>query len=134
MNCIFCKIIAGDIPSAKLYEDDDVIAILDISQETKGHTLVMPKTHYANVLEIPEDLYIKVMTVAKSLAKKITSSLKSEGCNIITNCGEVAGQTVMHFHVHILPRYEDDNFEFHFNDNSALYNLKDIQNEILSGK
>lgn len=112
--CIFCKIINGEIPSKKVYEDEDVLAILDISQATKGHTLVLPKKHYANVLEIEDDTFIKVMNKTKMLAKKITENLGAEGCNILNNCNEAAGQTVMHFHVHILPRYKDDDLKLEF--------------------
>lgn len=112
--CIFCKIINGEIPSKKVYEDEDVLAILDISQATKGHTLVLPKKHYANVLEIEDDTFIKVMNKTKMLAKKITENLSAEGCNILNNCNEAAGQTVMHFHVHILPRYKDDDLKLEF--------------------
>lgn len=112
--CIFCKIINGEIPSKKVYEDDDVVAILDISQATKGHTLVLPKKHYANVLEIEDDAFIKVMNTTKMLAKKISKNLNAEGVNILNNCNEAAGQTVMHFHVHILPRYKDDDLKLEF--------------------
>ena len=112
--CIFCKIINGEIPSKKVYEDDDVVAILDISQATKGHTLVLPKKHYANILEIEDDAFIKVMNTTKMLAKKISKNLNAEGVNILNNCNEAAGQTVMHFHVHILPRYKDDDLKLEF--------------------
>lgn len=112
--CIFCKIINGEIPSKKVYEDDDVVAILDISQATKGHTLVLPKKHYANVLEIEDDAFIKVMNTTKMLAKKISKNLNAEGVNILNNCNEAAGQTVMHFHVHILPRYNNDDLKLEF--------------------
>src|SRR5574344_1699414 len=101
MDCIFCKIINGDIPSIKLYEDANVIAILDISQATMGHTLVIPKKHAANILEISDESYIEVMKVVKMLAKKITKAFNLKGVNILNNCGEIAGQTVHHFHVHI---------------------------------
>ncbi len=112
--CIFCKIINGEIPSKKVYEDDDVVAILDISQATKGHTLVLPKKHYANILEIEDDAFIKVMNTTKMLAKKISKNLNAEGVNILNNCNEAAGQTVMHFHVHILPRYNNDDLKLEF--------------------
>ena len=128
--CIFCKIINGDIPSKKVYEDDDVLAILDISQATLGHTLVMPKKHYANLYEIDNDVFVKVMTKAKELAKDITTKTNALGCNILNNCNEAAGQTVMHFHVHILPRYNDDDLKLEFKDHSKLYDLDDVLKEI----
>ena len=128
--CIFCKIINGDIPSKKIYEDDDVVAILDISQATKGHTLVLPKKHYANILEIEESDYLKVMSVAKKLADKLTKTFNTTGCNILNNCGELAGQTVMHFHVHIIPRYETDDLKIEFTSHSL--DLEEIKNQINS--
>ena len=128
--CVFCKIIDGSIPSKKVYEDDDVLAILDISQATVGHTLVMPKKHYANILEIPADTYTKVMLKAKEIAEKLDKKLKPKGINILNNCGEVAGQTVMHYHVHILPRYNDEELKIEFTDHSSVVNLDDILNEI----
>lgn len=129
--CVFCKIIQGDIPSVKVYEDDDVLAILDISQATKGHTLVLPKKHYENILDIPTPEYLKVMEKTKELASKITSRLSAKGCNILNNCNEIAGQTVMHFHVHIIPRYEENEIIINFKDHSQEIDLKAIQKKLL---
>lgn len=129
--CVFCNIIEGKIPSAKIYEDDDVLAILDISQATKGHTLVMPKKHYENILQIPEDDYIKVMSKVKKIAQVILKAFDAKGLNILNNCNEVSGQTVMHFHVHIIPRYNTDDIQIKFTDHSSQYNLEDIKNQIL---
>ncbi len=129
--CVFCKIIQGDIPSVKVYEDDDVLAILDISQATKGHTLVLPKKHYENILDIPTQEYLKVMQKTKDLASKITSRLSAKGCNILNNCNEIAGQTVMHFHVHIIPRYEENEIIIDFKDHGQEIDLKDIQKKLL---
>ncbi len=128
--CIFCKIINGEIPSSKVYEDDDVLAILDISQATLGHTLVMPKKHYANILEIPSDEYAKVMLKVKEIANKINTNLKPNGINVLNNCGEVAGQTVMHYHVHILPRYTDNDINIGFTDHSKDVNLDEVLKKI----
>ncbi|MBR2684749.1 MAG: HIT family protein [Erysipelotrichaceae bacterium] len=105
--CIFCKIINNEIPSYKVYEDDDVLAILDIAQVTKGHTLVMPKRHCDDILDCPEDDLKKVITVTQKLAKEIKGKLNAPGVNILSNCGEVAGQSVNHLHFHIIPRYSD---------------------------
>lgn len=105
MKDVFCKIVDGEIPSAKVYEDDDILAILDISQTTKGHTLVMPKKHYQNILECPQDLMHKVMDVAQRIGQAEMMLFGASGINILTNVGEAAGQSVPHFHVHVIPRY-----------------------------
>lgn len=128
--CVFCKIIKGEIPSVKLYEDEDVLAILDISQATKGHTLVLPKKHFENILEIEDFEYLKVMNKVKDLAKAITTAFEAKGCNILNNCGTVAGQTVMHFHVHIIPRYEEQDIILQLQDHGKEYDLNAIQKKI----
>ena len=128
--CVFCKIIKGEIPSKKIYEDDDVLAILDISQATLGHTLVLPKKHYENLFSIENNDYLKVMEKVKMLAKAITSALNASGCNILNNCGELAGQSVMHFHVHIIPRYENADLKIEFKEHSL--NLEEIQKIIVN--
>lgn len=129
--CIFCKIINGDIPSKKVYEDKDVLAILDISQATKGHTLVIPKKHYENILDIDSKDYLAVMDKVRELSKKIVTNLGAEGANILNNCNEVAGQSVMHFHVHIIPRYKKDDLKLEFIDHSKDSNLDETLKEIL---
>jgi histidine triad (HIT) family protein len=108
MDCIFCKIAGGDIPSATLYEDKNFRVILDLGPATKGHALILPKQHYANVYEIPEDLAAKAMILAKKMAAAMTEALHCDGFNIVQNNGEAAGQTVFHFHMHLIPRYQDD--------------------------
>ena len=108
MKDIFCRIIDGEIPSAKVYEDDDVLAILDISQTTQGHTLVLPKAHYENFLAVPKDLLNKVMAVAQRIGQAQISLLHAKGVNILSNVGVAAGQSVPHFHVHVIPRYGND--------------------------
>ena len=105
MKDIFCKIIDGEIPSTRVYEDDDVLAILDISQTTRGHTLVMPKQHCDSMLSCPKELLAKVMMVAQRIGQAEVSILGAKGVNFLVNCGESAGQTVPHFHVHVIPRY-----------------------------
>ena len=117
--CIFCQIAAKEIPAKIIYEDDEVLAILDISQATRGHTLVMPKEHYANILELPDDLAIHLNEVALTLAKKLNTKLEAAGCNILTNVNEVAGQSVFHCHLHILPRYDDDDLVIKFSAHPA---------------
>ena len=106
-NCIFCRIIAGEIPSATIYEDEDFKVILDISPAAKVHALILPKQHYANLYELPEELCGKVMKLAKRLAAHMTEKLSCDGFNLVQNNGEVAGQTVFHFHLHLIPRYKD---------------------------
>lgn len=114
--CVFCDIINHKIPSKVVYEDDDVLAILDISQVTYGHTIVMPKKHVRNILEADDETVEKCMKVVHKLAKQIVKNTDASGCNILNNCGEVAGQSVDHLHFHIIPRYgKDDAVEFKFN-------------------
>ncbi len=110
-NCIFCKIAAGDIPSKTIYEDEQFRVIMDISPATKGHALILPKEHYANLYEIPEEVAADAMKLAKKLAKKMTDALECDGFNVVQNNGEVAGQTVFHFHMHLIPRYKNDGNE-----------------------
>jgi len=127
--CIFCSIIKGDIPSSKVYEDDKVIAILDISQTTKGHTLVIPKKHYDNVLEMPKDEYLYLMEVAQKIAKHLVDKLNATGLNILVNTNESAGQTVMHTHIHLIPRYDNsDTIKIQFVENRL--DLNDVLNKV----
>ena len=115
--CIFCKIINHEIPSSVVYEDEQCLAILDISQVTKGHTLVMPKQHFDNLLECDDETAAHLIKVTKKLAKQIRERTGAEGVNILNNNGEVAGQTVNHLHIHIIPRYSDkDSFVCEFKD------------------
>ena len=107
-NCIFCKIAAGEIPSATLYEDDDFRVILDLGPAAKGHSLILPKSHAANITEMPEELLGKAMVLAKKVASSMFSSLDCDGVNVVQNNGEAAGQTVFHFHMHVIPRYAGD--------------------------
>ena len=107
-DCIFCKIANGEIPSATLYEDEDFRVILDLGPASKGHALILPKAHAANIYEISDDMAAKAMILAKKMATKMTEALKCDGFNIVQNNGEPAGQTVFHFHMHLIPRYEGD--------------------------
>lgn len=106
-DCIFCKIAAGEIPSRKIYEDNDLIAIMDLSPTSKGHSLIIPKEHYTNIYDIDEEIAGKVMKTAKKLATKMTVALNCDGFNLLQNNGETAGQTMFHFHMHLIPRYKD---------------------------
>ena len=107
-KCIFCKIANGEIPSATLYEDEDFRVILDLGPATKGHALILPKNHFANLFEIPEDMDAKAFILAKKIAKKMKDVFGCDGVNIVQNNGVAAGQTVFHFHMHIIPRYKND--------------------------
>ena len=107
-NCIFCKISAGEIPSATLYEDEEFRVILDLGPASKGHALILPKQHYANLYELPDELAEKVIRLAKKMVIAMTKALQCDGFNVVQNNGEAAGQTVFHFHMHLIPRYKDD--------------------------
>ena len=107
-NCIFCKIANGEIPSRTVYEDADFRAILDLGPATKGHALILPKEHAANLYELPDDLAAKVLPAAKKVAALLKDRLGCDGLNLVQNNGELAGQTVMHFHLHLIPRYDND--------------------------
>lgn len=107
-NCIFCKIANGEIPSATVYEDDDFRAILDLGPASKGHTLILPKKHVANIFEMDDETASKALVAAKHVACKVKKAMNCEGLNILQNNGEIAGQSVFHFHMHIIPRYAGD--------------------------
>jgi len=128
-NCIFCKIAAGDIPSATLYEDEDFKVILDIEPASKGHALILPKEHYANLYELDDELAAKALVLAKKMITKLTDIVGCDGYNVLQNNGAAAGQTVFHFHMHLIPRYKDDNVKIGW----KLGKLTDdVRTEILS--
>ena len=107
-QCIFCKLANGDIPTNTIYEDADFRIFLDASPATRGHALILPKEHYANLFELPEELAGKAIILAKKMAAVMKERFDCDGVNIVQNNGEAAGQTVFHFHMHIIPRYADD--------------------------
>ena len=107
-DCIFCKIANGEIPSAKLYEDEEFSVILDLGPASKGHSLILPKKHAANIYELPDETAGKAMILAKKMAGKLRYARNCDGFNVVQNNGESAGQTVFHFHMHLIPRYEGD--------------------------
>ena len=107
-ECIICKIANGDIPSKELYEDDEFKVILDLGPATRGHALILPKNHYANLYELPDGEASKVMLLAKKMAGQMTKKLGCDAFNLVQNNGQAAGQTVFHFHLHLIPRYKDD--------------------------
>jgi len=112
--CVFCSIVKGKIPSKKVYEDEKVIAILDLSQATKGHTLIIPKQHFENIYDVDEETLSHIIKVAKKVACLLTEKLHADGCNILNNNKEAAGQTVNHLHFHVIPRYKDDDLKINF--------------------
>lgn len=128
--CVFCDIINHKIPSKVVYEDENVLAILDISQVTKGHTLVMPKQHFRNIIEVDEPTLQQCTSVVHSLTKQIVENTGASGCNVLSNCGEVAGQSVDHLHFHIIPRYSSsDSIQIAFNPSKEL-DLDEVLKEV----
>ncbi|OHA79292.1 MAG: hypothetical protein A2747_02515 [Candidatus Yonathbacteria bacterium RIFCSPHIGHO2_01_FULL_44_41] len=109
-TCLFCKIISGEIPSTKVYENDTVLAFLDIHPVNIGHTLVIPKTHHTNLYETPNETLAHMMTVTKKLSIAIKSALNADGINIEMNNDPIAGQIIFHTHIHIIPRFQGDSF------------------------
>lgn len=131
-NCIFCKIADGEIPSKTLYEDGMFRVILDINPASKGHALILTKKHFKNIYEMDNVTASEVFVLAKRMAKAMTEALGCDGFNIVQNNGEVAGQTVFHFHLHLIPRYTNDGIQFNMEGKEAKdYNLDDIQAIIL---
>ncbi len=133
-NCIFCKIANGDISSKTLYEDDMFRVILDINPAAKGHALILPKKHFADIYELDQDTAGEVFVLAKRMAAVMKEALGCEGMNILQNNGEIAGQTVFHFHIHLIPRYKEDEIGFHMEGKGEPdYSLDDVQKVIVEG-
>ncbi|WP_059172928.1 HIT family protein [Bacillus sp. FJAT-27445] len=126
-NCIFCKIIKGDIPSAKVYEDEHVFAFLDLSQVTKGHTLVIPKIHKENIYELTPEIAANLYKAVPTIAKALKQEFSPIGLNTLNNNGEKAGQSVFHFHLHLIPRYgQGDGFGAVWKTNESSYTGEDL--------
>lgn len=128
-NCIFCKIAAGEIPSATIYEDDDFRVILDIEPASKGHALILPKEHFANLYELSDEVAAKALVVAKKVMAKMTDIVGCDGYNVVQNNGEAAGQTVFHFHIHLIPRYKEDDVKIGWKPGKLT---EEVKAEILS--
>lgn len=111
-DCIFCKIVRGEIPCSKVYEDEKIFAFLDIAPVNKGHTLVIPKKHYETLLGMPDNLLLELMKAAKKTAKAVIRVMRTDGFNIMQSNKQTAGQVVPHFHLHIIPRQKDDGLKF----------------------
>lgn len=130
-NCIFCKIAAGEIPSRTLYEDESFRVIMDISPASKGHAIILPKNHAADLFEFSEEDAGKIFIVAKKVATIMKDVLKCDGFNILQNNGEIAGQTVFHLHVHLIPRYKDDKISIRWSHDLVVSDEE--MNEIQAG-
>lgn len=124
-DCIFCRIANGEIPSATIYEDADFRVILDLGPASKGHALILPKEHFDNIYELDEETAAKAFVLAKNMAGKMTEALGCDGFNIVQNNGTVAGQTVFHFHMHLIPRYEGDADFLHWEPGRLTYEVKE---------
>lgn len=114
-DCIFCKIANGQIPTLTIYEDDLFRAILDVSPATSGHTLILPKEHSNDLFDLSQEEATKIMGVAQVVGRQLKEKLSCQGMNIIQNNGDVAGQTVFHYHLHLIPRYEEDGQQISWN-------------------
>jgi histidine triad (HIT) family protein len=131
-DCIFCKIANGEIPSKTIYEDEEFRVILDLGPATKGHALILPKDHFANLYELPDEIAANVMKLAKKMAAQMTEKLGCDGFNLVQNNGETAGQTVFHFHLHLIPRYKNDGQKIGWNPGSpSQEELEEIKNTIV---
>ena len=127
-DCIFCKIIQGEIPAAKVFENEHVLAFLDISQVTKGHTLIIPKVHKENLFELTPEIAKNIFEVAPTIANALKETYQPIGLNAVNNNGEKAGQSVFHFHLHLIPRYgEGDGFGAVWKNNQSDYSSLDLQ-------
>jgi len=127
-DCVFCKIINGELPSAKVYEDEHVFAFLDLSQVTKGHTLVIPKKHVPNVYELSEEVAANLFKAVPKIANAVKKAYEPIGLNVLNNNGEAAGQSVFHIHLHIIPRYgKGDGFGAVWKTHNDDYTQEDLQ-------
>lgn len=127
-DCIFCKIINGEIPSAKVFENEHVLAFMDISQVTKGHTLIIPKVHKENIYELTPEIAQNIFAVVPEIANALKATFNPIGMNMVNNNGEAAGQTVFHYHVHLIPRYgKGDGFGAVWKNNQSEYSPEDLQ-------
>ncbi|KHD85879.1 HIT family protein [Heyndrickxia ginsengihumi] len=127
--CIFCKIVNGEIPSAKVFENEHVYAFLDISQVTKGHTLIVPKIHKENLYELTPEIARNLFEVVPTIANAIKEQFEPIGLNLLNNNGEKAGQSVFHFHIHLIPRYgKGDGFGAVWKTHEKNYSAEDLEN------
>ncbi len=132
-NCIFCKIIDGEIPANKTYEDDDFIAMLDVGPVSTGHTLLVPKNHFVNIFDAPEEILTKIGPIIKKISQAIKTGVRADGLNIHINNGQDAGQAVFHAHVHLIPRFTGDNLvHWQAKSNPTREEFEETKNKIIS--
>lgn len=132
-NCIFCKIVNGEIPAKKVYEDDYTIAFLDINPISNGHTLVIPKKHYLNFQDSDENVVASVAITTKKVAEKLLNNCNSiQGFNYLSNSGNIAGQIIEHFHMHVIPKYSKENgFNINFIKDEDSFKINDFIDKII---
>jgi len=129
-NCIFCKIVKGEIPSKKIYENEKVLAFLDINPISRGHLLIIPKKHFENIYEIKDSYLKEIINIAKIIAESLKKSLNATGVNILHASGKDAQQSVFHFHIHLVPRYKNDGLNVWPKSDYKELNLDEIKNKI----
>ncbi|MBD3304618.1 HIT domain-containing protein [Candidatus Woesearchaeota archaeon] len=132
MDCVFCKIVKGDIPCQKLYENDKILAFLDISPIHKGHTLIIPKEHHENILDMPDETLAELAKTTKKISKAVKEATNADGFNVTQNNGAAAGQAVFHFHTHIIPRFDGDGLKTWPHKDIPEEEMKRIQEDIAS--
>lgn len=126
-QCIFCKILEGEIPSYKIYEDENVLAFLDISQITKGHTLVIPKVHNETIFDMSEETAAQLFAAVPAISRALNKAFQPKGLNMLNNNGSFAGQEVFHYHLHLIPRYdENDGFDAKYISHIHDYTQEDM--------
>ncbi|MBI2475789.1 MAG: HIT family protein [Candidatus Taylorbacteria bacterium] len=133
MGCVFCKVISGELPSSKVYEDEEVFAFLDIKPVNPGHALVIPKKHFESIHDTPDELVAKMSVIAKKIAGVIEQKLGAKGVNIGMNNGVAAGQIVFHAHIHIMPRYGTDSFKLWAGKEYKMGERESVAEKIKSG-
>ncbi len=116
-NCIFCKIVKKEFDSHIIFENDNFLVILDKFPSSLGHTLVVPKKHYENIFDMPKEIFSEGYEIVKDISYKLKNILGFEAMNVLQNNGEIAGQTIFHFHIHLIPRYKNDNVNISWNSN-----------------
>ncbi len=129
-NCIFCKIIKGEIPSVKVWEDEKHLAILDINPNTEGHTLVIPKEHYETIFDMPKELLKETIEVAQKTARLLQKKLNADGINLLNSNNKVAQQDIFHYHIHVIPRYSNEEFKIEFKNKTKNKNLAEVAKKI----
>lgn len=130
MDCVFCKVVKGELPAYKVYEDDLTLAFLDIYPVYKGHTLVVPKVHAENISDISESDLAAVAAASKKVAKLLKGKLNCEGVNLVQSNGKAASQVIMHFHMHVVPRFINDGLNLWAHGEKPSFDLKKIHAEI----